>query len=251
MAELYLENVPLQSLHSFPADIRELQLLSIHDAPELRSVAGLPNPFSDVTNLFLVQTGIQTLEGFPALPNIERIGIKHGNIPNLAGVEDLLEHLPGDYALKLDYHPIISPYGISPDNEYWLRFAEREIRFMYRREQAYYRDPWPDEIPPPMLPRSYLPKLGVENFEETTWTHKSALTGIRACLPHFATDPTELAVRYSNEEELSAFEQDRILLEGTLTTLSALIDRKGIHDPLTQKLAARWQVPLQQGDFMI
>lgn len=122
---------------------------------------------------------------------------------------------------------------------------------MYQTEQQYRHGPWRISTSPPMLPRSYLPKLQVQNFEDKTWIKESSLTAIRACLPHFATDPTELAVRYAHEEDLSPFEHDRILYEGTLTTLSVLLERKGITDPLTQALARRWHVPLQKGAFMI
>lgn len=117
LQELHLDHIPLQNLHSFPGDIQDFQMLFIHTSPELRTMSGLPNPFRGVKGIYLQRTGMQTLEDFPSLPNIERIEIKHGYIPNYAGLETLLEDLPGDYALHLYNQPIISPYGISPERE--------------------------------------------------------------------------------------------------------------------------------------
>lgn len=66
----------------------------------------------------------------------------------------------------------------------------------------------------------------------------------------FIPSPDQLALQYAAKNPLTPFECDRILYEGTLTTLNLLVAKTSITDPLTKKLAALYHIPLTRGEFL-
>ena len=67
----------------------------------------------------------------------------------------------------------------------------------------------------------------------------------------FKENPHSLVQRYARQEQLSEFELDRIRFEGTVRTLSILIQQVGPQDPLSQELSQLLQIDLQHAEFLL
>ncbi len=59
-----------------------------------------------------------------------------------------------------------------------------------------------------------------------------------------------LAINHDSLQEIIKFHRNQILHENTFDTLHILIQNCGLHDPLTQSLAQRLNLPLQVGEIL-
>ncbi len=122
---------------------------------------------------------------------------------------------------------LISPYGY-PKKKYMPSW-DKIIKILVKKAQEY----------PRSFPPSYLSK-----YDLTSYSPNEIFT-------MFDEDPTKLAVKYANGEQMSPFELDRIKFEGTPDTVQILSQLVGGQDFLLQKLAKTWNMSLKIGLFMI
>jgi hypothetical protein len=139
--------------------------------------------------------------------------------------------------LGISNNPIISPCGTPLGNE---KFTSEDYFVSYFKDIMETYKYHPEQFPP-----SYLPKLDIGRTQDG-WDKVIRLDNLtwQEVIVNFAPDPTALAVKYANEEELSPFEQDRIWAEGTMATVRLLVQHVPLTDPILVKLAQRWDFSL-------
>lgn len=221
---LHLRLSTFNSLQAINAPWHNLKEFTLGDCPNLLSLEGGPKELPNLTHLTIERCGLQTLEGAPKMPKLNDIKIQECPVKNYAGYDHILENSPSLYPfgiISFNISSIISLFGIPQGI-----FKKKTRKYMNRLK--FNLESFGDSFP-----QSYLSYLDFKR-----WTNDQIYQ-------HFQTDPTQLAVKYANQDELSQFDLDRIVHEGTPQTIRTLRQLVPPTDPILQQLTKRWNVSLE------
>jgi hypothetical protein len=218
---LHIEHVQISSLEGLPDNLPNLKTLIIKHCP-LKSLRGLPKALPNLRELEIEHTELRSLDGIPQMPQLEKILINHGKIPNFEGIVDLKKFSPKAFVSIRD-QAFCSPHG------YPLNEIRRALFYIEHNRLSN----------PNAIPSSYKQYLNEKQYKQDE------------IFKFFKPSPSRLASRYNDAENISQFEQDRIVYEGTLDTLKFLIEQVGPEDVLVKKLAQQLDVQLKQGELYL
>jgi hypothetical protein len=262
----------------FPKKMPNLGSFYALDCPVI-SLRGLPLSLPKCRHFELRNSRLMTAEDLPDMPILQNLILSNSDMRNYAGLSTYLDkqarcvkkygekshNSEGHRQIPLiSYSLPISMHGLPPTYREMSGYLHGliNIRCNYSEvakgiPQTYIEqmmlNRWVsiEDLPPHHKTIQLPPPKYREEVLCTELDFPAHHEALKEIYEMFRPSPHALAVRYAAGEQLSQFELDRILYEGTYHTVQLLLQKGSITDPILQQLAERWQMPLKIDNILI
>lgn len=230
LKKIFISATHINSFIGCPDSLPYLKAIYLKDNKYFQSLDGLPKSLPRLKYLEIENCPLQSIEGISRYHTLRELSLLKTHLPNFKEIFKIRQKNP-KIQTSIDSCMFISLYGLPKDKEivnfYLDEIYHPKTRFYSKEERKLtHNGPHKESL----VPKSYYPFISRDRL---SWEKIHA---------NFNISPHTLANQLCKGHNLSEFEEDRIIYEGTLETIRVL-EQGGLHqDPILLKLKKRWNI---------